>query len=86
MSGWGCPHDLNGKCQRVPGRNCDIGMKGCVLFGRFTFADESKNAWRRKKDGRERRDSGPGTGEPVPGPAADQPTADRSPGRPGQKQ
>jgi hypothetical protein len=22
---------------------CDIGMKGCVLFGRFRFADESKN-------------------------------------------
>ncbi|MFA5243238.1 MAG: hypothetical protein WC029_04810 [Sulfuricella sp.] len=22
---------------------CDAGMKGCVLFGRFTWADESKN-------------------------------------------
>lgn len=55
MSGWGCPHDLNGKCQRVPGRDCDIGMKGCVLFGRFTFADESKNIWRRNKEERARR-------------------------------
>ncbi len=59
MSGWGCPHDLNGKCQRVPGRDCDIGMKGCVLFGRFTFADESKNAWRQKKEERSRRESAP---------------------------
>lgn len=50
MSSWGCPHDLNGRCQRVPGRPCDPGMKGCVLFGRFTFADESKNVRRRKKD------------------------------------
>lgn len=55
MSGWGCPYDLNGKCQRVPGRDCDMGMKGCVLFGRFTFADESKNVWRRNKEERARR-------------------------------
>ena len=43
MSSWGCPHDWNGQCQRVPGRVCDPGMKGCVLFGRFRWADESKN-------------------------------------------
>lgn len=49
MSGWGCPHDLNGICQRVAGRTCDPGMKGCVLFGRFVFADESKNEWIREK-------------------------------------
>jgi hypothetical protein len=55
MSAWGCPHDLNGKCQRVLGRDCDLGMKGCVLFGRFTFADESKNVWRRKKEERAQR-------------------------------
>jgi hypothetical protein len=30
-------------------------MKGCVLFGRFTFADESKNVWRRNKEERARR-------------------------------
>jgi hypothetical protein len=63
MSSWGCPHDLNGQCQRVPGRSCDIGMKGCVLFGRFTFADESKNAWRDKKAERARRDSARSAGE-----------------------
>lgn len=43
MSGWGCPHEFEGKCQRVNNLPCDIGMKGCVLFGRFRFADESKN-------------------------------------------
>ena len=43
MSAWGCPHDINGKCSRVNDIPCDIGMKGCVLFGRFRFADDSKN-------------------------------------------
>ncbi|HEY6095925.1 MAG TPA: hypothetical protein VIU93_13330, partial [Gallionellaceae bacterium] len=43
MSSWGCPHEIDGKCQRVLNRPCDIGMKGCVLFGRFKFADASKN-------------------------------------------
>jgi hypothetical protein len=63
MSGWGCPYDLNGKCQRVPGRDCDIGMKGCVLFGRFTFADESKNISRRQKERRREHDPGRGPDE-----------------------
>lgn len=43
MGGWGCPHEHEGKCQRVNNLPCDIGMKGCVLFGRFRFADEGKN-------------------------------------------
>jgi len=43
MSGWGCPHEVEGKCQKVLNQPCDIGMKGCVLFGRFRFADDSKN-------------------------------------------
>ncbi len=43
MSGWGCPHEVRGQCQRVPGRACDPGMKGCILFGRFTFSTEAKN-------------------------------------------
>ena len=43
MSGWGCPHEVEGKCRRVKNLPCDIGMKGCVLFGRFRFADDSKN-------------------------------------------
>ncbi|MEK7810653.1 MAG: hypothetical protein AAB278_02420 [Pseudomonadota bacterium] len=48
MSGWGCPHEVNDQCQKVLNKPCDIGMKGCVLAGRFNFADPSKN--RPKKD------------------------------------
>lgn len=43
MGGWGCPHEIDNKCQKVLNRPCDIGMKGCVLAGRFRFADPSKN-------------------------------------------
>lgn len=43
MSGWGCPHEVRGQCERVPDRACDPGMKGCILFGRFTFSTENKN-------------------------------------------
>jgi hypothetical protein len=43
MGGWGCPHEVDGKCQRVNNIPCDLGMKGCVLFGRFHFADPAKN-------------------------------------------
>lgn len=43
MSAWGCPHEVDGLCLKVQNRPCDIGMKGCVLYGRFRFADESKN-------------------------------------------
>ena len=43
MSGWGCPHEVGGNCQRVLGRPCDPGMKGCVLFGRFVWSTADKN-------------------------------------------
>jgi len=43
MSGWGCPHETKGLCAHVNNLPCDPGMKGCVLFGRFVWADESKN-------------------------------------------
>ena len=43
MSSWGCPHEQNGKCARVNDLPCDPGMKGCVLFGRFVWADAGKN-------------------------------------------
>ena len=43
MGGWGCPHEVRGECERVPGKACDPGMKGCILFGRFTFSNEAKN-------------------------------------------
>ena len=48
MSGWGCPHEVDCKCQKVLNLPCDIGMKGCVLAGRFRFADPSKNRTRKK--------------------------------------
>lgn len=51
MSSWGCPHEVDGKCTRVKNVRCDPGMKGCVLFGRFVWADESKN--RPRKAGNE---------------------------------
>ncbi|HYN39905.1 MAG TPA: hypothetical protein VES39_11705 [Rhodospirillales bacterium] len=43
MSGWGCPNELRGTCLRVNGRDCDPGMKGCVLHGRFVFSNPEKN-------------------------------------------
>lgn len=48
MSGWGCPHEVDNKCQKVLNKPCDIGMKGCVLAGRFNFADPSKNRPKKK--------------------------------------
>ena len=43
MGGWGCPHEVDGKCRKVNDLPCNPGMKGCVLFGRFVWADQSKN-------------------------------------------
>jgi hypothetical protein len=48
MGGWGCPHEVDEKCQKVLNKPCDIGMKGCVLAGRFNFADPSKNRPKKK--------------------------------------
>ena len=59
MSGaWGCPHEDKGRCKKVRGESCDPGMKGCVLHGRFRFAnDETKNDGieRRKRAARNRK-------------------------------
>lgn len=43
MGGWGCPHEFDGVCQRVNQRECDPGMKGCVLYGRVVFSNPAKN-------------------------------------------
>lgn len=43
MSSWTCPHDLDGVCQRVAGAVCSPGMRGCVLQGRYVFAEAEKN-------------------------------------------
>ncbi len=53
MTSWGCPHELDGKCTHVNNVPCDPGMKGCVLFGRFVWADESKNRSDRARSGNE---------------------------------
>ena len=58
MGGWGCPHEVDGKCQKVNNLPCDPAMKGCVLFGRFVWGDQSKN----------RPAGGWGGGEPKPSP------------------
>jgi len=50
MSGWSCPNEVKGECEHVPGKACDPGMKGCVLFGKFRFADPDKNSPRREKE------------------------------------
>ena len=47
MSSWSCPHDLDGVCQRVQGALCDPGMRGCVLYGRFVFANQEKEVVRK---------------------------------------
>ena len=40
---WGCPHEIKGLCHKLGGRTCDPGMKGCVLYGRYVFANPGKN-------------------------------------------
>ena len=47
--GWGCPHEIDGTCSKVLNLPCDPGMKGCELYGRFVFFDESKNTRPRQK-------------------------------------
>ena len=39
MSGWGCPHEVNGICDKVDGAWCRPGMMGCILYGKVTFQD-----------------------------------------------
>jgi hypothetical protein len=50
--GWGCPHEVDDRCTKVAGLPCDPGMKGCVLAGRYVFANEDKNARLREKQAR----------------------------------
>lgn len=51
--GWGCPHEVDDKCSRIDNLPCDPGMKGCVLAGRFVFANEDKNQRLRQKQERD---------------------------------
>ena len=50
--GWGCPHEVNDTCTKINNLPCDPGMKGCVLAGRFVFANEDKNVRLREKQAR----------------------------------
>lgn len=47
--GWGCPHEAGDRCGKVNNLPCDPGMKGCVLAGRYRFANEEKNQRLRQK-------------------------------------
>ncbi|MDE2584170.1 MAG: hypothetical protein KGN39_02140 [Betaproteobacteria bacterium] len=47
--GWGCPHEIDNRCSKVNNLPCDPGMKGCVLAGRFRFANDDKNERLRQK-------------------------------------
>lgn len=51
--GWGCPHEAQDLCTKLDNRPCDPGMKGCVLYGRYVFLDEDKNARLRQKQARQ---------------------------------
>ena len=48
-AGWGCPHETDGLCSKVKDLRCDPGMKGCTLYGRYAFFDDSKNARSKQK-------------------------------------
>ena len=50
---WGCPHETNDVCSKVNNLPCDPGMKGCVLHGRFVFANDDKNERIRQKQARD---------------------------------
>jgi len=56
--GWGCPHEEGGKCGKVQGRECEPGMKGCVLAGRFVFSTDEKNRTRSQKEKAKQREEG----------------------------
>jgi hypothetical protein len=49
---WGCPHEEDDRCGKVNHQPCDPGMKGCVLHGRFVFANDDKNERLRQKQAR----------------------------------
>jgi hypothetical protein len=46
MSSWGCPHEVDGVCQRVRGALCHPGMIGCVVQGKVEILGEPRGARR----------------------------------------
>lgn len=61
--GWGCPHEANDTCTKINHLPCDPGMKGCVLAGRFVFANEGKNQQLRARQARAETPADEKTGE-----------------------
>ena len=43
MGGWGCPHEVDGKCQKVYGLRWDAPIEGGVVCSRFVWGDQRKN-------------------------------------------
>ena len=69
--GWGCPHEVDGLCQRVNGAICEPGMRGCVLDGKVTFPDGRPHLPRWPSRGGDReRALGPEGTEPMASSAA----------------
>ncbi len=65
MSSWGCPHEVDGVCQRVRGAVCDPGMLGCVVQGKVETLGETRGARRpvrAKRDARGGKREGPRPG------------------------
>ena len=72
--GWGCPHEVDGRCSKIRDLPCDPGMKGCELYGRYAFFDARKNA--RLEEKRSRADAAKAA-DPVQAlPAAASPSGD----------
>jgi hypothetical protein len=46
VSSWGCPHEIDGVCQRVRGSLCDPGMLGCVVQGKVETLGPPRGARR----------------------------------------
>ncbi|MCX7162196.1 MAG: hypothetical protein WCI19_15650 [Betaproteobacteria bacterium] len=65
---WGCPHEADDRCSKVGNLPCDPGMKGCVLYGRFVFANDDKNE--RLRQNRIREDEAKNRLPSVPDPDA----------------
>ena len=61
---WGCPHEANELCSKVNNLPCDPGMRGCVLHGRFVFANDDKNERLRQKQPRRQSPDEGATGSP----------------------
>jgi hypothetical protein len=66
MSTWSCKHALNDYCKLLS-KECRPGYPGCVLYGRFVFADPNHPSNKKIESRAARRaeggSSGPGDSE-----------------------